>query len=78
MRFDVPSYIVDDLRAAAGSDSLDNATDLLIDAGDGLRVINEIEQLAYFEYAACQTSNGVRNLHAYCGRPGANRSAQSG
>lgn len=61
-RFDVPSYIVDDLRATAGSDSLENATDLLIDAGDGLRVINEIEQLAYFEYAACQTSNGVRNL----------------
>jgi hypothetical protein len=61
-RLDVPSYIADDLRLAAGSDSVENATDLLIGAGDGLRVINEIEQLAYFEYAACQTSNGVRNL----------------
>ncbi|MGB5532587.1 MAG: hypothetical protein WBN71_05740, partial [Acidimicrobiia bacterium] len=28
----------------------------------GLRVINEVEQLAAFEYAACRTSNGVRNL----------------
>jgi hypothetical protein len=39
-----------------------NATGLLIDPGDGLRVINEVEQLAAFEYAACQTSQGVRNL----------------
>ena len=27
-----------------------------IDPGDGLRVINEVEQLAVFEWAACQTS----------------------
>ena len=31
-------------------------------ASDGLRVINELDQLAAFEYAACHTSNGVRNL----------------
>ena len=37
-------------------------TDLLIDAGDGLRVINEVEQLAAFEWASCQTSQGVRRL----------------
>jgi len=29
---------------------------------EGLRVINEVEQLAAFEFAACQTSSGVRNL----------------
>ena len=45
-----------------------NATDLLIDAADGLRVINEVEQLAAFESAACQTSNGVRKLLDGCGR----------
>jgi hypothetical protein len=28
----------------------------------GLRVINEVDQLALLEYAACQTSNGVRRL----------------
>ena len=39
---------------------VENANDLLIDPADGLRVINEVEQLAAFEYAACQTSNGVR------------------
>jgi len=61
-RSDVPSYIVDELRRTAGADHVENATDLLIAPNDGLRVINELEQLACFEYAACQTSNGVRNL----------------
>ena len=61
---DVPAFIVDELRRIAGPSggSVENATDLLIDAGDGLRVINEVEQLAVLEYAACQTSNGVRRL----------------
>lgn len=61
-RHDAPSYIVDALRDLSGAEQVENATDLLIDAADGMRVINEVEQLAYFEYAACQTSNGVRNL----------------
>ena len=39
-----------------------NATGMLIDAGDGMRVINEVEQLAQFEWASCQTSQGVRSL----------------
>jgi Xaa-Pro aminopeptidase len=41
-----------------------NATGLLIDAGDGLRVVNEVEQLAAFEWASCQTSQGIRSLLA--------------
>jgi hypothetical protein len=42
--------------------AVENATDLLIDAGVGLRTNNELEQLAAFEYAACQTSQGVRQV----------------
>ncbi len=30
--------------------------------GDGLRVINDVDQLAVFEHAACQTSDGVLRL----------------
>jgi hypothetical protein len=41
---------------------VENAVDLLIDSGDGLRVTNEAEQLAAFEAASCRTSGGVRNL----------------
>jgi Xaa-Pro aminopeptidase len=60
---DAPAFLVDELRGIAGpSGAVENATGLLIDAADGLRVVNEVEQLAYFEWAACQTSNGVRNL----------------
>ncbi len=67
---DLPAYIVDELRGLAGLvGSVTNATSLLIDAADGLRVINEVEQLAAFEYASCQTSQGVRQLLAGL-RPG--------
>ncbi len=60
---DAPAYLVDELREITGeSDSVENATDILIAAGDGMRVINEVEQLAYFEWAACHTSNGIRKL----------------
>ena len=60
---DAPAFIVDELRRLTGPTGLvENATNLLIDAADGLRVINEVEQLAAFEYAACQTSDGVRRL----------------
>ncbi len=60
---DVSAFIVDALRSAAGSDdAVRNATHLFIDAATGLRVINEVEQLAVFEHAACHTSEGVRRL----------------
>ena len=60
---EAPAFIVDELRRLTGPAGLvENATGLLIDAADGLRVINEVEQLAAFEYAACQTSDGVRRL----------------
>src|SRR5882762_2593540 len=60
---DAPAFLVDELRRITGtSESVENATRLLIDAADGLRVTNEVEQLGYFEWAACQTSQGVRNL----------------
>lgn len=62
-RIEVPAFLVDALRRAVGEEGIvENATDLLTAAADGLRVINEVEQLAFFEYAACQTSTGVRNL----------------
>jgi hypothetical protein len=67
---DAPAYLVDELRQAVGrSGVVEDATALFIDPGDGLRVVNEVEQLAVFEHAACQVSQGVRNLLAGL-RPG--------
>jgi hypothetical protein len=60
---EAPAFLVDELRRLTGAAGrVENATDLFIDAADGLRVINEVEQLAAFEWAACQTSHGVRSL----------------
>jgi Xaa-Pro aminopeptidase len=59
---DVPAFLADELRRLAGDGSVENANDLLIDPADGLRVINEVEQLAAMEAAACATSSGVRGL----------------
>jgi hypothetical protein len=60
---ETPAFLVDELRRLTGPGGLvENATDLLIDAGDGLRATHEVEQLAALEYAACQTSNGVRRV----------------
>jgi hypothetical protein len=60
---DLPAYLVDEIRRLVGpSGSVVNATDLMTNAASGLRVINEVAQLAAFEHAACQTSSGVRRL----------------
>jgi Xaa-Pro aminopeptidase len=61
-RIEIPAYLVDELRALTPSGSLENGGYLLTGAADGLRVINELEQLAAFESAACRTSSGVRRL----------------
>ncbi len=60
---EIPTFLVDALRGAVGTSGVvENATDLFIDPARGLRVINEVEQLAAFEYAACHTSEGVKRL----------------
>ena len=60
---EVPAYLVDTLRALAGNPALVvNAGAIFMNAADGLRVVNDVDQLAVFEYAACHTSTAVRNV----------------
>jgi hypothetical protein len=67
---DAPSYLVDELRRLVGpGGAVENAVDLFIDPADGLRIVNEVEQLAAFEYASSRTSQGVRNV-VFGVRPG--------
>ena len=62
-RIEIPAYIVDELRELTGPAGLvENANDLLMEPGVGLRTIAEVDQLAALEYASCRTSNGIRNL----------------
>ncbi len=67
---EVPSFIVDELRAIVGaSGAVVNATDLFMNPADGLRAINSADQLAVFEFAACHSSQGLRNV-LFSVRPG--------
>ncbi len=57
---ELPAYLVDELRGLVGpTGTVTNAGDLLIHPADGLRILNDVDQLAVFEHASCQTSHGV-------------------
>lgn len=62
--FCVPSFIVDAIADIAGRDAIVNATGLFIDPADGLRIVNEPEQIAAFEYGSTLASQGLLNLLA--------------
>lgn len=57
--FETPHYLVNALKRFG---PVSNAAPLFMNPVDGLRVINEAEQLARFEYAASHTSNAVRRF----------------
>ncbi len=62
---DLPAFIADTLRMLVGpSGHVVNAADLLMSPADGLRSINDADQLASFEFAATFTSQGLRNVLA--------------
>ncbi len=63
LALDLPAYLVDLLRDLCGDRNwVVNATALLMGKDDGLRLVNEPEQIAAFEYAATVTSEGVSAL----------------
>jgi hypothetical protein len=57
--FEAPHYLVEALKRFG---KVTNAARLFMNPKDGLRVINEAEQLACFEYAACRTSSAVKRV----------------
>ena len=68
--FETPSYIVDALRKIAGPDGrVINANSLLMDASSGLRAVNEVAQIAQFEFGAIACSEALKRL-IYGIRPG--------
>jgi hypothetical protein len=62
-RLEIPSYIVDTLRILCGDDGLvRNANTVFMHSTLGLRVENDVDQLARFEFAATYTSQAVREV----------------
>ena len=60
---DLPAYLVDLLRRICGlRKCVVNATALFMNPDDGLRIRNEPEQIAQYEYAATVTSAAVLDL----------------
>ena len=68
---DVPAYLVDALRARQSARAARSRTRpaCLIDPADGLRVINEVEQLAAMEWASLpDLARRARTAPRRCGR----------
>jgi hypothetical protein len=62
---DLPAFIADEIRKLIGpSGKLTNAGGLLMNPANGLRAINDVDQLALFEFSATFSSQGVRNVLA--------------
>ena len=60
---EIPSYLADALRAMVGAQArVVNANGLFMNPRDGLRAINEVEQLALFEFMSTFSSQGLRNV----------------
>ncbi|MDP6608121.1 MAG: hypothetical protein QF463_03560 [Vicinamibacterales bacterium] len=60
---EIPSYVVDALRALTGDrGSVRNATALFMNPDDGLRLTNSADQIARFEFAATRTSESVLDV----------------
>ncbi len=59
---DLPSYLVDTLRALAGYEHVVNATALFMHPRDGLRARCSASEIAYFEYTNVLASEGLKRM----------------
>src|SRR3569833_865510 len=60
---ETPAFIIDTLRQLVGSEGrVVNANALLMDPSSGLRAVNEIEQIAQFEFGAVMASEALKAL----------------
>lgn len=58
-QFDVPQFIVSALKERTGRDKLVNATELFIGPKKGVRVTNNANELAHYEYGASLSGDAV-------------------
>jgi len=59
---EIPSYIADTLRRMAGRDNVTNESAMLLHPTEGMRAVNDVDQLASFEYVGTYTSQSLRNV----------------
>lgn len=61
-KIEIPSFIVDSLRDIVGAERIVNANDIFMHPEYGLRALNDVNQIAYSEYAATIASNAIHNM----------------
>ena len=60
---DLPEFLSMPIRALIGDRGhLVNAAGILMNPSDGMRAVNDVDQLALFEFSATFTSQGLRNV----------------
>ncbi len=60
---EIPAFIVEALTEIVGDrDLLRNANDIFMNPAAGLRAVNDVDQLAYFEFAAAHSSQALRDM----------------
>ncbi|MDG1995781.1 MAG: hypothetical protein P8J14_04745, partial [Emcibacteraceae bacterium] len=59
---DIPSFIADAAREIAGYQNIENATDIFMHPGHGLRSVVSVDEIAYFEYSNVKASEGVKRI----------------
>ncbi len=59
---EIPSLIAETIRKSAGKGNVFNVNRLLIHPTEGIRALNDVDQLARFEYIGTQTSQAIRDL----------------
>ena len=65
--FETPAFIIDTLRQIVGPEGrVVNANALLMDSSTGLRAVNEIEQIAQFEFGAVDGLGSAEGAVSQC------------
>jgi len=61
--FDVPAYVLEELRSVAGLENVTNFTKKFTGMPDGLRMtVRTAKEVAWAEYTACKTTNVIQRL----------------
>lgn len=60
--FDVPWFIVESVRKIAENENVFNVTDLFIHPDYGIRVINDVHEIALLEFGATYASDAVQKI----------------
>ncbi len=60
--FDIPSFIAESIISIAGKENVINVTDLFIHPGYGIRIINNADEIASFEFGATYASDSVQQM----------------